>query len=170
MAGNKYLERNPGTGQLTEVIATQTSAGAADAGEIPALDATGRLDPSMMPVGITADTKTYNASGNLSAGDLVYITAGSLIARASAAVAGNAAMGFVLAASLSGAPATIYFEGRDTALAGLAPGSRYYLDSATPGGITTVPVTGTGKMHQFVGYAISATELDFEPDDAIVLA
>jgi hypothetical protein len=170
MAGNKYLNRDATSGQIAEVAATQTSAGGADANKIPALDSTGRLDSSMMPVGITADTKTYNASGALSAGDFVYITSGSLIARASAAVAGNAAMGFVLAASLSGAAATIYFEGRNTALSGLTPGARYYLSDSVAGGLTTAPVTGTGKMHQFLGYAISATELDFEPDDAIILA
>lgn len=56
MAGNKYISNSSGT--LTEIAATQTSAGAADEGKIPALDATGRLDPSMLlanavPTGVT---------------------------------------------------------------------------------------------------------------------
>lgn len=170
MALSKYLKRSSTSGQVEEVLPVVTSAGAADDGKILALDATGRLDSSFMPVGITADTKTYNSSGALSAGDFVYITSAALIARASAATAGFAAMGFVLAASGAGTPATIYFEGRNTVLTGLTPGARYYLSDTTAGGLTLNPVSGSGKTHQFLGYAISATELDFEPDDSIILA
>lgn len=165
----KYLERNASTGRTTEVQPIASSAGAGDAGKIAQLDAAGRWDNSMMPVGIGADTFTANASGALSAGDLAYITSGSLIARASAASSGNQAVGFVLAASTSGQPATMYFEGRNTALSGLTPGARYYLSDATPGGITATPPAGTGKLHQFIGAAVSATSLDFEASDAILL-
>lgn len=167
---SKYLERNATSGQVTEVQPITISAGAGDATKVPQTDATGRLDSSLMPVGITPDVFTSTASGALSAGDAVYLTSGSLIARASAAVAGNPAIGFVLAASLAAAAATIYFEGRNTAVTGLTPGARYYLSDSTPGGLTTTPVTGAGKLHQYVGTAITATSLSWEPDDAIVLA
>lgn len=57
----------------TILNAKNTSAGAADAAKVPLLDSTGRLDASMMPVGIGADTGSIVASEALSAGDLVNI-------------------------------------------------------------------------------------------------
>lgn len=167
---SKYLERNATSGQVAEVQPVTVSAGAGDAAKVAQLDAAGRWDPSLMPVGIVADTFTSTASGALSAGDAVYLTSGSLIARASAAAAGNGTIGFVLAASAPAAAATIYFEGRNTGVSGLTPGTRYYLSDATPGGLTATPVTGAGKLHQYVGTAITATSLAWEPEDPIVLA
>lgn len=167
---DKYLKRDATSGLVAEVAATIASAGAGDSGKVVGLDAAGRIDPSMMPVGIVADSFTSTASGALSAGDVVYLTSGSLVARASAAVAGNAAIGYVLVASIAAAPATILLEGRNTAVSGLTPGTRYYLSDSTPGGLTASPVSGAGKLHQFIGTAITATSLNFEPDDAILLA
>lgn len=155
---------------MVEAVPIITSAGAGDASKIVQTDSAGKLDQSLMPVGIGADTFTANASGALTAGDAVYVTSGGLIARASAASGGNQADGFVLAASATGTSATVYFEGRNTALSGLTVGSRYYLSDATPGGLTTTPVTGAGKIHQYLGKAITATSLSWEPDDGIVLA
>jgi hypothetical protein len=53
MAGNKYLSNSAGA--VTEVAAIQTSAGAGDVGKIPALDAAGKLDTSMIPGGAGGD-------------------------------------------------------------------------------------------------------------------
>lgn len=47
MAGNKYISNNGGT--LTEVVSTQSSAGAGDANKIVSLDAAGLLAANMMP-------------------------------------------------------------------------------------------------------------------------
>lgn len=168
MPGDTYLDIVGGV--QTQKRATQTSAGAGDAGKLVALDDTGRLPTTMMPTGVGADTYSGNASGALTAGDAVYVQAAGTIARATAAAAGVGADGFVLAASASGAPATVYFEGRNTALSGLTVGSRYYLSDSTPGGVTATPVTGTGKLHQYLGKAISTTSLAWEADDPIVLA
>lgn len=57
----------------TIINATVASAGAGDADKIPALDASGRLDTSVMPVGIGADTATIQASEALASGDYVNI-------------------------------------------------------------------------------------------------
>ena len=57
----------------TIVNATATSAGAGDAAKIPLLDGTGRLDNSFMPVGIGAETVALVASEALSAGQFVNI-------------------------------------------------------------------------------------------------
>jgi hypothetical protein len=167
MAAKKFLRLVAGI--CTEVLGIVTSAGAANDGDIPVLDATGRLDASLMPVGVAADTYTANTSEAVAAGAFVYITATGLIANASAASGGNQARGFVLAASASGAPATVYFEGRNTQLTGLTVGGRYYLSDSVAGAVTVTAVTGAGKKLQLLGYAVSATSLDSEIDDYIAL-
>lgn len=170
MAADKYLYNNAGV--LTEKSATQSSAGAGDAGKIPALDETGRLASSMMPVGIGADTAAIVASENLAAGDFVniYNDAGTAKARkADASTAGKYAHGFVLDAVTSGNPATVYFEGPNTQVSGATPGE-VFLSSTTPGGFTSTAPTGAGKVVQKVGVAVAATNINFEWIAPIVLA
>lgn len=165
---DKYLALSGGITQ--EVTGTVSGGTVGQAGKIPALDTSGRLDPTLMPVGVVADTASGVAAENLTAGNLVYINSSGEVARASAASGGNDAMGFVLSNVTSGQTALVYLEGRNTALSGLTPGTRYYLSDSSAGGVTDVPVTGTGKRHQFVGKAITATSLSFEADDSILLA
>lgn len=165
-----YIRRNPTSGKKEEVVATVTGGTVTEAGDIVALDATGRLSATIMPVGVTADTYTGNAAEALTAGDFVYINASGEVAKSSATSGGYDADGFVLSSFLSGAAALVYFEGRNTALSGLTVGARYYLSDSTPGGFTDTPVTGTGKRHQYLGKAITATSLAFEADDSILLA
>lgn len=153
-----------------EIEATVTSAGAASAGEIPALDPTGRLDQSMMPVGITADTYTGTAFEALAAGAFVYIRTDGQVANASAASGGNAAVGFVLAASAASASALVYFEGRNTARSGLTVGSTYFLSDTVAGSVVSTVVTGTGKLYQPLGTAITATSMNTEISAAVVRA
>ena len=159
-------------GVKTAIAAISSSAGAADAGKIPALDASGRIDNSLMPVGIGADTKNVVASEALAAGALVniYDNAGTPTVRnADATTSGKPVVGFVLAAAASGATATVYFEGTITGLTGLTAGTRMYLDT-TAGAITATAPSAAGNVVQYVGTAISPTELSFEPADQIVLA
>lgn len=165
----KPIERDATSGKFTETQPVTTSAGTADAGKLVQLDGSGHLDASVVPAGFGVSAYVANASGNLSAGDAVYVNSSSLIARASAATSGNGAIGFVLVAVTSGSPATMYRSGDNTAVTGLTPGSRYYLSDTTPGGITAVPVTGSGKLSQYVGNAMSATVLAWNPDDSTLL-
>ena len=167
---DKYFKRDEVTGKFTEVIATVSGGTVGQAGGIIALDGTGRLDPSIMPVGVAADTYSGVAAEALTAGNNVYINSSGEVAKASAASGGVDADGFVLSSFTSGATALVYFEGRNTALSGLTVGARYYLSDSTPGGLTSTPVTGAGKRHQYIGKAITATTLAFEPDDSITLA
>jgi hypothetical protein len=167
----KYLKNNGGV--LTETEATQTSSGAADAGKIPALDSAGRIDSTMMPVGIGADIASIVASENLAAGDMVdiYDNAGTPnVRKADGSTAGKYATGFVLAAVISGSNAMVYFEGQNNQLTGLTAGARMYLSATTPGEITATAPTGTGQVVQYVGRAINATTIAFEPAQPIVLA
>ncbi len=154
----------------TIINAKNTSAGAGDAGKIPQLDAAGRLDNTMMPVGIGADTAIITASEALSAGDLVNIwnSSGAKVRKADATTAGKEAHGFVIAAVGNGASATVYFEGTNSNVSGLTPGVQYL--STTPGLSTATPPSGAGNVVQRVGFATSATALNFQSQPPVVLA
>lgn len=157
-------------GVFTEVFGVQTSAGAANAGDLVALDDTGRLDNSMMPVGIGADTAVIPASEALAAGDWVNVwdSTGAKVRKADATTAGKEAHGFVLAAVASGASATVYFEGTNTQVTGQVPGAVYLQTAAGQGG-ATVP-TASGNVVQRIGTAVSATAVNFEGGPAVTLA
>lgn len=170
MPGNKYIANAAGT--LTEVAAVQTTAGAGDAGKIVALDGQGKLDTSLLPTGVGADTRVITASEALAAGDLVNIwsDAGAFrVRKADASTAGKEAMGFVLAAVANAAAATVHFEGDDNQVTGLTPGRRF-LSASTPGGTQAAAPTTAGQVVQSVGFATSATSLNFDAGPAIVLA
>lgn len=169
MAGNKYLKNNAGL--ITEEAAIQSSAGAGDAGKIPALDAAGRLDNSMMPTGIGADTASIAASENLAAGDLVNIWndgGTAKVRKADATTSGKEAHGFVLAAVTAPENATVYFEGTNTGLSGLTPGPQFL--STTAGQPAAAAPSAAGNVVQRVGIAVSATAMNFEAGQPIVLA
>lgn len=170
MAGKKYLAQS--AGNIIEEASIQSSAGAGDAGKVVALDSAGKIDNSMMPTGIGAETKLLAASENLSAGDFVniYDDAGTTKCRKADASTNKRADGFVLAAVTTGNNATVYTEGINNQLSGLTGGSYYFLSGATPGGsVTTAPST-SGHIVQEVGKALSATEISFEPSKPITLA
>lgn len=169
MAGDKYIYNNAGT--LTEKASIQSSAGAGDAGKIPALDAAGRLDTSMMPTGIGADTASVLASENLTAGNFVniYNNGGTANCRkADATTTGKEANGFVLSAVTSGQQATIYFEGSNTQVAGATPGNVFL--ATTAGASTPTAPSSSGNVVQRIGVATSATSINVEFGQPIVLA
>src|SRR5687768_3186062 len=158
MAARKYLKNNAGS--VTEEQAVASSAGAGDEGKIPALnangvldativnskassagagesgklvqlDGSGRIDNTMMPVGIGADTALITASEALAAGDFVNIwNSTGAKVRKADATTEKPAHGFVLAAVSSGAQATVYFEGTNTGVTGQTPGGVFL--STTP--------------------------------------
>lgn len=154
----------------TIVNSKTTSAGAGDAGKIPALDAAGRLDSTMLPVGIGADTASITTSEALAAGDLVNIwnSTGAKARKADATVAGKEAHGFVLAAFGSGVPATVYFEGTNTGVTGLTPGPLFL--STTAGIASSVAPSAAGNIVQRIGFATSATALNFQSQTPVTLA
>lgn len=169
MAAKKFLRVIAGV--LTEVFGVQTSAGAANAGDIPSLGDNGRLHSSMMPEGIGADTAVVVASEALAAGDWVNIwnDAGDFHARkADATVAGKEAHGFVLASVALDGDATVYFEGPNTQVSGQTPGNVYLQTTAGAGG-ATVP-SAAGNVVQSIGVAVSATVVNFERGLPVTLA
>lgn len=162
---NKYLSIN-GSGNKQEVEALVSSAGAGDAGKIVALDATGKLDETMMPPGVSAETQVCVAGEALAENDIVtiYDDTGTLkCQKADATDTTKPAHGYVKAAVLLAGNATVYLDGLLPGT-GFTKGSKYFL-SETPGTVTATPVTTSGAILQVVGVAVSATEIRFEPDD-----
>ncbi len=159
------------SGVITEIAGTVTSSGSGDDGKIVALDSSGKLDTSVMPVGIGADTATIQASENLAAGDYVNIwsSSGSFrVRKADATSSGKEAHGFVLSAVTSGNNATVYFEGSNTGVTGMTPGV-IFLHTTAGAGTSTAP-SGTGNVVQRIGFATSATVVNFQSQNPIVLA
>ena len=169
MAAKKFLRLVSGV--ITEALGIQASAGAGSAGDIVALDETGRIDASMMPVGIGADTAQVDASENLAAGDWVNVWSDGgdfAVRKADATTAGKSTHGFVLSAVTSGNPATVYFEGTNTQVTGQTPGNVYLQTTAGVGG-ATVP-SASGNVVQQIGVAVSATAVNFERGLPVTLA
>ncbi len=166
---DKYMRQ--GTTGIDEVEATTSSAGAGDAGKIVGLDSGGKIDPSMMPSGVTPEVITVVASEALTAGNLVnlYNNAGTLNVRKADATNARKAHGFVLANVSSSANATVYTEGVITGLSSLTPGATYWLHTTAGGTTTTIP-TGSGQIAQEVGFAKSDTELVFSAQVAVTRA
>lgn len=167
---DKYIYDN--AGQRQEKAAIQTSAGAGDAGKIPALDSTGRFDSSMMPVGVEIETESIVCSENLAAGAIINVfnSSGALKVRnADATAVGKEGNGFVLSAYTTGQTATVYRKGFNTAVTGLTIGTLYYL-AASPGAITATAPSATGNIVQTIGRADATTSVYFVERDTLVKA
>lgn len=154
----------------TIVNAKNSSAGAADAGKIAQLDGAGRLDLTMMPVGVVPEVAIIAASEALTAGDFVNVwnSAGAKVRKADATIVGKEAHGFVLAAVASGANATVYFEGSNTAVTGQIPGVVFL--STTAGQPAATAPSGSGNVVQRIGFAVSATAINFQSQPPVTLA
>jgi hypothetical protein len=170
-AANKVVKMTAGGIIAPAVLnGVASSAGAGDAAKVVQLDGTGRIDNTMMPVGIGADVATIAASENLAAGDFVNVhdSSGAKVRKADATTAGKEAHGFVLAVVTSGNNATVYFEGTNTGVSGATPGPVYL--SATAGLTAATAPSSSGNVVQRVGVAVSATAINFEPHPPVVLA
>ncbi len=123
--------------------------------------------------GIPASTISaidVQASENIAAGDFVNVhnSSGARVRKADATTAGKEAHGFCLAAILSGASGSVYFEGSNTAVSGQTPGPVYLLTTAGTAGATAP--SASGNAVQRLGVATSATSINFEPHPHVVLA
>lgn len=173
MAAQRFLARVGG--KFKQLQALVQSSGVSDAGKIVALGDDGRLDDSVMPVGIGVEVDVLPASEALTAGDFVNIWSDSGVAKVRKAdnTNGRGADGFVLVAVTSSANATVYpLDGVNASLTGLTPGADYWLGTA--GGVTPTPLDETdggnaNKVSQYLGKALSASELRTGDHPRVVL-
>lgn len=172
---DKVLQVHPTLNTPYEVEATVVSTGVGQAGDVVALDASGKLDISVLPAGIGADVAVILASEALAAGDYVniYDNAGTPNVRkadASQANAAEIAHGFVKDNVSSSANATVYFEGTNDDLTSLTPGVTYALSATVPGGVVALgsATTTAGHSLQIVGVAISTTAINTEIGKPII--
>lgn len=161
------------SGQLTEQEGLEISAGAGDAGKIPALDSGGKLDSTLMPTGIGAETLSIEASETLVAGDFINIWDDSSVAKvrkADATTSGKPAHGFVLVGVTAAQQAAVYTTGHNDQLSAMIGGTPMFLSEATPGAATSTPPSTAGNLVQYIGVAASTSLLPFEPTHGVVLA
>lgn len=95
-------------------------------------------------------------------GDAVYLSAASTVAKASATTTAQPAIGFVY--EIVDSTHCLVITGGvffDFAV-GMTPGQAYYL-AESAGAVQTTPVLGATKLAQYLGLAVSATDLQVEP-------
>ena len=155
---------------LSIVNGKNSSAGASDAGKLVALDASGRIDETQMPAGLGADTASIMTSEALAAGDFINLW--------------NSA-----GAKVRKADATVVGkEAHGFVLAAFGSGvaAKVYFDGTntavtgqTPGVVylattaglaTTTAPAAAGNVVQGIGFATGATSINFDASPPIVLA
>lgn len=150
-----------------------TVGGAANANNVPALNANGQLDVTMMPTGIGPDTQVLPATEAISAGALVNIftNSGAISVRnADGSTTGKQADGFVLASVTSGTNATVYLSGLNTAATGTTTAGLVYLSETNVGQISATGATVAGHTYQQVGILTASGTLQFDPQVPVVRA
>jgi hypothetical protein len=170
MATQKILVLDASTNLPKEITPNTTSAGAGDAGKIPALNASGVFDSTLFPAGIGEASQVFPTSEAITAGALVnfFLVSTTWTARnANATDATKPAQGFVTASTTSPANATAYFPGQIvTGVSGLTPGPVFL--STTSGAVSSTAPSTAGNLVQQVGYALSATSFVFQPAPGII--
>lgn len=157
---DKYLDKN-----FDEVAFSTSSSGVPDAGKGVGLNPDGKIDQSMMPVGVGPTAVAIKASEDISAGNFVNIfdDAGTLkIRKADNTSTDTSADGFVNASVVSGANGTVYFSGAlntSPTPGALTIGKTYYL--GTSGDVTDTPPTIANSIIQPLGKALSTSKLIF---------
>jgi hypothetical protein len=155
---------------LTIVNGKTTSAGAGDSGKLPALDASGRLDSSFMPVGIGADTAAITASEALAAGDLVNIWSSTgAKVRKADATTAGKEAHGFVLSAVSSAATATVYFEGTNTAVTGLTPGPQFLTTTAGTASVTAP-TGSGNVVQRVGVATSATALNFEGGVPIVLA
>ena len=168
-SANKIVKMN-GSGLIAPAIinGTTTSAGSGDVGKFPQLDSSGRLDSTVMPVGIGADSKSVTTTEIIAAGAWVNLyNSSGLKARNADASNGRKAHCFTILGAGSGASCVVYFEGANTAVSSKTPGATQWL-STTGTSVETAPTT-SGYILQKLGVATGATEINAEIDQQTIL-
>ena len=155
----------------TIINAKATSAGAADAGKVVQLDGSGRLDNSMMPVGIGADTASIIASEALSAGNFVNVWSdGGAFKVRKADAAVAGKRAHGFVLSAVSSGAAATVYFEGTNTGVTGMTPGDVFLSTTAGGVQASAPSSAGQVVQRLGVATSAASVNFEPANPITLA
>ena len=146
------------------------SSGTPDGSKIVMTSSNGRLDVTLMPIGIGAATQSMVASEALVSGDFVNIfdAAGVPNCRKADSTNSRAANGFVTSAVASAASATVFLSGPNTARTALVSGSLYFLGTA--GNVSLTAPSVVGNIIQEIGVAANPTCISFDFDTPTTIA
>lgn len=178
MAGKKYISLDTTTGKLKQVAATDQSLGAGNAGDIVALDSSGKIDPSCLPSGSGEGTggtvHAMTCTEALDAGSWVniYNNSGTRACRkALAQDATKPANGFVKTSYSAGVTANVYVDGTNDKIpvAGFSAAdlsARVFLSPSVAGGCTKTCPSTSGNLVQPLGciVGIDGTNVSIELD------
>ncbi len=152
------------------VNSTTTSAGAGDSGKVVALDGSGRIDNTMLPVGVGADTYSITASEALAAGDLINVwNSSGAKIRKADATVAGKEAHGFVLASVSNGAVGTVYF-EGTNTAVTGLTPGVQFLSTTAGLSTTTAPTASGNVVQRVGFAVSSTALNFHSQPPVVLA
>ena len=152
------------------VNSTTTSAGAGSAAKLVALDGSGRIDTTMMPVGIGADTVAITASENLAAGDFVNIhDATGAKVRKADATTAGKEAHGFVLASVTSGQSATVYFEGTNTAVSGQTAGPVFLGT-TPGLAVATAPSGSGNIVQRIGFATGATSINFQSNDPIVLA
>ena len=143
-------------GKKSMVSAVVESQGPQDSGKFVALNPQGKLSPTVISA---VQILSAYADEPLAHHQLVtlYVEDDILKVGVADAELQRPALGFLLN-DADNEYVDVYTQGIAGGFSGLLVGESYYLD--TNGGVTTTPLIDTG-IYQYVGYAVSASELSF---------
>ena len=155
----------------TIVNSVLTSAGAGSSGQLPALNGSGTLDPSFMPTGIGADVVTITTSEAISAGAFVNIWVSSgTKVRNADATTSGKQAHGFVLAGASSGGSASVY------LSGLNTGvtgqtvGNVFLLAGGTGLAGATAPSASGNLVQGLGVAVSATAIQFAPISPVVLA
>lgn len=155
-------------GRPAQITPIAVSGGVTDSSKVFQTDATGKIDPSFMPVGVISNTVNIIAFEALTAGDFVniYVNTGvTNVRRAQGSSITLEAHGYVLVAVAAAAMATVYNSGDNTAQSGMTAGLQFLSDTSF-GKTQLTPPIALGTIAQTVGVASSATALQVRFGDS----
>jgi hypothetical protein len=169
MSTNRFVTIKNGIRTLVTAIAQST--GATDANKVISTNSAGKLDASFLPSGVGLQTEAIVTSEAIAAGDFVNVfnNTGTRTVRKADASNNRPAHGYVLEATTSGQNATVYKTGGNSALSGLTPGQLRYLSPTTAGTSTATAPSAAGHIIQCLGFAESATSIQFEFDEPVAI-
>lgn len=146
------------------------SAGAADAGKTVLLDGAGRLDATMLPVGIGADVGSITASESLAAGDFVNIwNSSGAKVRKADATVAGKEAHGFVLAAVASGSAASVYFEGTNTAVTGQTAGKVFL-ATTAGTATSTAPSSAGNLVQVIGFATTPTSINFQSGSTLVKA